>query len=215
MEENEAMIVREICSDLALQLRDAVSLRSDLQFSLYAITELENRRAAAELKDGDATGVCEIALWNSAIIAFFKCFATGSRKCRLEEAIYSSLPGDPIGFFNVLRNIRSKLIAHAISTLDDGPVGAIVDQSNGKVVGIVPVQRRLVLLEPKDVSQFKVLIQIGLKEVNLVVENLSSQILAEVSSRPFTEVNGWKELEIDIPEIAAASKRGVRQAKGT
>jgi hypothetical protein len=199
-------VAKVYSSNSTLRLRDAISVKKDLDFVADALRELKKRSEVDTIA---------IALWNSSLVGFFKCFAGGARKYQLDSKLFSHLPGQPVEFWNVLKDWRDKHIAHSISQLEDTVFGASINQETQRFVGIASISRKLVGPELRDIEQFEILVKISIESTTVEIQNLNKVVGAELQRIPFEVMNSWQELQLSIPNISHVAGKSRAQSKKT
>lgn len=112
-------------SETVDQLTRALAVFSDLMFGLDCL------RSLIESYD-KLDQIQKKSLFHSALMAYFKAYPQG-KKFGFNREFMATLPGDPIGLHEKLKELRDKWIAHRSGIFEDHYVGVIVD--DGKVIG--------------------------------------------------------------------------------
>jgi hypothetical protein len=128
----------------AQRLADLISLQDDLDFILLACQRLLTMDG--EMKPDP---VVARALWSASLVAYSRCWATGTR-VGLPIELLDSFDGDPHGFHNHMLQLRNKHIAHSVNPFEDVRVGLVLspeEDENRAVVGVAQLLQKLVGFE--------------------------------------------------------------------
>jgi len=187
-------------SKATLYLRDVVSVQNDLRkvgdYLKLILKEVDNHSD----DDDDEQKIIQQALWSSALVFFFKCFSSGTRKYILDEKIFASLPGEPIKFYEYLKKIRDKHIAHSASTLEQTIVGPILDPLHKKRTGFIHYTVKHVMPSDENIRDFQKLVRLAIEEVAEEIKSAEQVVDLELDQFSYEEMLKWKDLEYIDPE---------------
>lgn len=197
-DENYELLMKLYYSPKAIVLEEKYSIEADLLESLsYLKILIEDRESLrAEIKE---------SLWNAALMSFFRCFGSGVRT-KLSKNIFRVLPGEPIKFFDYLKDLRDKHVAHSVSQLDIVRVVATIDPKAEKIVGNGKLHIRRVLENQQHVVQLSDFCKIGLNAISNEIKALQQEIDIELSNIAYSEAISWKDAVHTIPDPVIAAK---------
>ncbi|MFN3237205.1 MAG: hypothetical protein ACE37D_09100 [Pseudomonadales bacterium] len=165
--------LRHYSSENTLALRDFVSIDQDLQDAISFLKQID---AVSE----EEAHVTKVALWNAALISFFKCFGSGARTSRLDRSIFEHLKGQALEFFDYLRNLRNKHIAHSVSELEQFYYALAYDDQQEQIVGGW-VHVRKIFDNDKHVEQFLILCHQAREHLKPTIEKMTRDQKEETS----------------------------------
>jgi len=199
-------IIKKYDGDLALHLRDVVSVEKDLletkSFLEYLLTTFP---------DNDTFLPYHSALWNASLISFFKCFSTGVRKYSIKKEIFCDLKREKINFYNHLKEIRDKHIAHSVSSLDEVMVGVMLHPRTHKFLGITDMSIRHVMMPKEGVESFLSLVNLAVKHVEQDYQKAQTDLENEISSISPEIMKAWEDFEYEVPEPEKAARKARKQ----
>src|SRR5258708_1465821 len=116
--------MKEYSSKAAAELAAIASIQRDLSFTLRPCDLLlgpfaTDSNIPTPNPPGEPDTIRE-SLWNSALIAYARCFATGIREHRLDESDFEGVPEHASKLKTDHRyfiNLRSKHVAHSVNRL--------------------------------------------------------------------------------------------------
>lgn len=204
MPPQDAPVVR--CeSEFAALLADLVSIRSDLlQTEQLCERLLDFLRTRSPNQDP----LIVDALWGAALVRYARCFTTGKR-VRLDPAILSHLPGDPIGTHNYYKNQRDKLIAHSVNAFEEVQIGIILSspaESVRSVIGVANFHARLISGDEQGVKQLGQLAQALRAAVEKQIAEGTQKVLEEARQSSIDELYRLRPMVYTAPGPDAASK---------
>lgn len=120
----EQMHVAELRTENAFVLADAQSIVRDLTFVQDCCRHLLGLFAQPE-DERDTVSV--EALWTAALIAYVRCFNTGTRSgLTREDVLAAPFEGDVIGAHEYFRGMRDQHVAHSVNPFESSLVGAVL-----------------------------------------------------------------------------------------
>ena len=198
--------LKKYTSDNTLRYRDVLSVQTDLQTVAAQLKKLRS------LDQSDETQVLRLALWNSSLATFFKCFATGVRQYKIDPDIFATLPGEPLRFVEFLKNQRDKHVAHSVNMFEEISVGVMLDHEKKQKVGIGHLQIRRVG-EPDDhIRSFQRLVEAAISRAATDFTTITDEINGELDSITYDEMLGWDDLQYVVPEPERAASKARKQA---
>lgn len=150
------------------------------------------------------------SLWSSALVAYVRCFGSG-RRARLDQEIYSGLPGDPLGTHQYYKDTRDKHIAHPVNAFEEVRVGVMLDDS-GAPVGIGHLAAFRLCDAAEGVAQLGRLASFALGHVLKIIQPLESSRLTRAQENP-GGMASLKPLRIQ-PQGGADAARSPRATRG-
>lgn len=199
---------KEYRSELAADLADLASIRHDLEFVIRAtdLALLIPEPTAASL---DATLSDDLirrtSLWNSALVAYARCFGTGVRQRRLSEDLFQPLGGkaeEAVRAHRYCLETRNKYIAHSVNSFERVKVALLVGDgvhSQKGVVGGGPMLVRPAAEKAENVQTLRNLATFLMRHVESVLKEKGSQLLEEARGLPETTLDNLPNLEFPIP----------------
>ena len=208
--DDEPSQVLDYRSELARRQVEIMSIKFDLDFAIASLESLISRH-----KTEPRESVIERALWNAAVVMYFRCFDKGAREFFLK---HEDVPDDYADHHRYIRHLRNKFIAHSENGYEDNRVGIVFQSGEDgsiNVRGTAPTQRRhtedldiiertLQLVE-SIASQIKSEFDLQSRAVAAEVQTLSAEELSELNIVVFEDVDSstvgqrrkWKD---DLPD---------------
>ena len=195
---------REYSSENTIKYRDVVSVQYDLQ---NVVRQLEQHLKLPKQKE---TEIIRLALWNSAIVTFMKCFASGVRQYKISSSIFERLPGEPMRFYDFIKNLRDKHIAHSVSMCEEHLVGVVVNEGGLKSgIGHFSIIR---VGEPdRTVQQVVMMAKLALTEASDELKRLQKVIDEELSQFDKADMLKWPILKYVVPDVEKAASKARKQ----
>lgn len=185
----DAVKLAAITGEMAKQLADLAAHRLDLEFSHDAAVRLRETQQ-------DPSVVRE-ALWRSAIISYWKCFDTTSKRRALRAGdIYEDgLPQEAFAFFKRLRN---KDVAHDDRIFSSFAIGAVIgpNDADRKVAEILFIGMKAAHLDEPTLTNLGLLIEQALAWVTDRFEAVAAEKVRAMRDMPYQELLGLPDTEI-------------------
>ena len=208
-EEIHWQTAKEYKSETAGELADLMSIRRDLDFTIRAAElalQLTSDSPSHDVADdlGDDS-VRRTSLWNSVLVAYARCFASGVRQVRLSIDMFKGL-GDKAdeaekGHAYVI-NLRNKYIAHSVNRFEDGRVILLVADgvhSDKGVVGAGPFLMWPAAENPNNVRSLQNLARFLKGQADLMVNEKMRQVLEEAKKLSDQELASLPDMAVPIP----------------
>ncbi|MCK4635418.1 MAG: hypothetical protein KAT32_01005 [Candidatus Moranbacteria bacterium] len=193
--------VKEVVNKVSVELAEIITVKNDLEFSKTSCQII-----LLNSHDGQYETV-DIALWNSAIISFFRCFGGGKRGYKLDKKIFENLPGEPMNFYDFLKNLRDKHLAHPVNIFEEVKIGVIFSDDYKELLGISNFFIKRLLETPETIKQFIGFINVALKEVNFELEIKNIQLVNVVKKESAINISKWENLKYVVPDSLKASEK--------
>ena len=191
-------------------LSDMVSVQTDLKFTFETLSLLFEEVENTSEHDWTLT---HKALWNSALISFFKCFnSTKGRRYKLNRDLFKkSNEGSP-EFFDIMKDLRDKHIAHSENGLDVTKIGLACDFQSGEILGLTSLSVRRDTEKPENIHTFGALTKFALDKVGIDIDSTQELILNWARKQDIKEIESWNNsryiAEDAITAITSDRKRG-------
>lgn len=177
----------EVRSGNAAELADWMTILHDLDFVIET-----TKRLYAILGTDDEDGVLIRSLWDSALVAYARCFTSGTRKTKLDQSLFQHLQGEPIETHDYYIKTRNRHIAHPVNAFEEVKVGVILSDK-GKVLGIGHLYSRRICDEKEGVKQLGQLTQVAKNYVQDKIRDLEQIVLKEIKK---LDENCLKQLKV-------------------
>ncbi len=161
----------EFQSEEAAELADWWTILYDLNFVIES-----TGRLYAILGTSDEDEVLSRSLWDSALVAYIRCFTSGKRKTRLDPSLFQHLPGEPIETHQYYKDTRDKHIAHPVNAFEEVKIGVILSEKN-EVLGVGHLYARRLCDEKEGVNQLGLMAQVAKKYVQEKISDLEQVVL--------------------------------------
>lgn len=196
--------IKSYSSNATLHFRDVISVQQDL-------TAVADFLANIDLTGAAPNEVVNRALWNSSLVSFFKCFTSGVRRYKLDKRLFANIPGEPIKYFDHLKNIRDRHLAHSVSSLEETVVGPMLDSGKQSRAGIGYLTISYVMGTAKDIEQIQRLVVTALDQVKIDCEAAIKAIEAELAQYSYEDMAGWGDIQYTAPDPAVAAQKARAQ----
>lgn len=205
--------MKEYSSKAAAELAALTSIQRDLGFTLRACDLLLGPFATepntpTPNPPGEPETIRE-SLWNAALIAYARCFATGVREHRLDESDYESVPEHASKLkadHKYFIDLRSKHIAHSVNRLEEVRVAVAVPEKG--VLGVGPFHIWQSEQEFQNVRLFRAMAGVLLEQVNRRIAEKGKQVLEEVNKLDKGQLDALPDCAFQLPvEIGEVSVR--------
>jgi hypothetical protein len=125
MTQHEQQIFLEVEYAEAKECANWLAIMYDLCFVIDA-----TERLCGLLTSDSQDNVIIKSLWSAALVSYVRCFTSGKRRTKLDAAIFSDLPGDPLGTHQCYKDTRDKHVAHPVNSFEEIKIGILVDDGN-------------------------------------------------------------------------------------
>jgi len=177
------LLLKSYKSNATLHLRDVVSVQHDLDTVNKYLALI-----STGVEDDQKQQTISQALWTSAIVTFFKCFAGGVRKYKLDKSIFSMLPGEPLDFYEYMKNVRDRHIAHSVSTLEETIVGPLLDPREKRLTGTARITAKYVMGSDETLINFQKLVRLAREEVQVEFASANKIVESELNEFSYEEM---------------------------
>lgn len=191
----------EFQSEKAAELADWLTILYDLDFVIESTRRLH---AILGISPDDAV-LCR-SLWDSALVAYVRCFTGGKRKIRLDPSLFEHLPGEPIETHQCYKDTRDKHIAHPVNAFEEVTVGVILSD-NDDVLGVGHLYARRLCDEKEGVKQLDRMAQIAKKYAQEKIRDLEQVVLAQLKKLDKDSLKKLKALRITPQGGAQAARK--------
>ncbi|ROQ40695.1 hypothetical protein EDF46_0055 [Frondihabitans sp. PhB188] len=185
----------EVNTPNSAALRHAVELLSDFKSSLQ-YTRLYLALLAAE----DSDGVMGSAVWQSAIVSYWRGVTSGDRKRWL--ARFGEEPGDALAAHVHFGNLRNKFVAHSDNALQQSAVFAklaLSVQGNARLDSVGTTHLTVNAPNEEGALVLERLCEIVISELEVDIAHLSEIVTSEVTMIRISELEARPDLEFIIP----------------
>jgi hypothetical protein len=166
-------------------------------------------------QEGDADPLLGRALFNAALIAYARCWATGVR-VELPDALLDELPGDGRGFHDYLIRLRGKHIAHSVNPFEDVAIGLIIvpgDREEPTAIAVGHLLAKLVGFPAEALQHFEILAAFLLEEVGKLYAIQAEVVRSEAASVEVDALLALPEMRLVVPGPADATVSKARRAE--
>jgi len=212
-DEQEWHNLKSYTSDTAVELAALTSIQRDLQFAARAcellLGRLPESTTARETDQYAEEVVIRTSLWNAALIAYARAFASGVRGTRLSVTMFDSLgekSGRAVTFHEYFLAQRSKHIAHSVNRLEEVRVALAVDRGPdgaSRVRGAGPFHVWRAEEERSNVEALLALANFLAQAVNSQVTQKLQEVLAEAQRLDPRVLSELPDAAIQVPVEAA------------
>ena len=191
----------EFQSEEAAELADWWIILYDLDFVIES-----TQRLYAVLGTNDEDGVLCRSLWDSALVAYARCFTSGKRKTRLDPSLFKHLSGEPIETHQYYKDTRDKHIAHPVNAFEEVKVGVILSD-NDEVLSVGHFYARRLCDEKEGVKQLGLLSQVAKKYAIEKIRYLEQIVLGQSKELDKVSLKKLKTLRITPQGGAHAAEK--------
>jgi hypothetical protein len=163
-------------------LRGYVSVWADL---LRIVQVLARREELPALTDDGPTLFTRSAMWDSAVITYGRCFASGTRSTKLTPFV-GRLPKELQACHRQILAVRNTEVAHHDQPREDKVTADAVLDPNGGVAGIR--LRVFPAIGPEDEPPFKALVSQLAHLVERKMQRLNDQIVNQIDAAALARV---------------------------
>jgi hypothetical protein len=197
----DAIKVVQVTGKHYRQISHLVLHKSDLEFALGCLAELNNVEKP----------VVRDALWNSAIVAFIKCFSGNSARIRLNETkIYAN---EPIGkhVFEYFKNLRNKHVVHDENSYTQCVPCAAINGGNKayKVEKILAMSAHVETLEQPNYANLHLLVTAALAWVTRQFDELCDAVTTELEAEPYDALISRPAASFKMADVRDIHKRRI------
>jgi hypothetical protein len=185
--------------DAARDLADVYGTILDLRFAREVV-----KRLAAMQNDPDP--VVLRALWNSALIAYARCFSSGKRRSDLRPDIFLPVDG-ALAVHEYFINMRNKHVAHSVNPFEQLAVDIqLVPEGDGpkEIQGVGISSMVHVGPGSGDAQNFLNLIDIAIPDLEHRQEELREAVLQKARSLPINELYQAARNRLIVPPGSSA-----------
>jgi hypothetical protein len=195
----------------AKKLADLISVFDDLDFVVGSCERLRSL-------DGDASAdqIVVRALWNAALVAYARCWATGVRT-GISTDVFEELEGDPYGLHEYLKNLRDKHIAHSVNPFEDVAIGLALspeDQADRTVIGVASLLQKLISFDRAGIDGFGSLATVARGAIAAKCSEQKDVVEAEGRATDIAVVLTLPELKLVTPGPEHVTQSRLRRAPG-
>jgi hypothetical protein len=208
-EETHWQTAKEYRSETAGELADLVSIGRDLAFTIRAtelVSELSSDPPPAswEAHLGD-DWVRRTSLWNSALVAYARCFGTGVRRLRLNVERFKGLADkaeEAEKAHDYFMDLRNKYVAHSVNRFEDVRVILLIGDgihSQPGVVGGGPFIMWPAAENSDNVRSLRNLARFLKGQVDMLMTEKIKQVLEEAQKLGNEQLFSLPDMAVPIP----------------
>jgi len=197
---------KEYRSPLAAEVADLASIRSDLAFVIQAAElALLIPEPSGASGESPVDNVRRTSLWNSALVAYARCFGTGVRKVRLTEECFASLAektAQALVAHQYCIDTRNKYIAHSVNSFERAKVALLVGDgihSDRGVVGAGSILIRAAAEAAENIRSLKNLARVLIRWVDAELHARVEAVVAEARAMDEGTLNNLPNVEFPLP----------------
>ena len=117
------------------------------------------------------------ALFSGAVIAYSRCFVSGSGSKLNASEVFKGNSKNPLVFHDVIIGLRHQVYAHRGGEIDSAHFGPLVTDSRpAKIMGFGYLTGRLASFQAQDMRQFRDLIRVVLDHVDKKIATLEKRL---------------------------------------
>lgn len=177
----------------AFRFGDLALHRSDLAFALECLEAIEQH---------NGTLLIQQALWQTAIVNYFKCFGDSRQRFRLNAPqVYKGQAPVAFEVFETLKALRDKHIAHDENAFKQCVVGAAINDDSKAY----KIERGLAgtythdILSSESLSSFVLLVKRALDWVAIQVDECTTLITQELEQIPYEDLAAREAVSFVVP----------------
>jgi len=199
--------MKQYTSDIANELAALASIQSDLRFTQRAC-ELLLTKFSPNVGNDDELGETAIirkSLWNAALIAYARSFATGVRATRLSTAMFDAFAeraSDALKAHEYFLDQRNKHTAHSVNRLEDVRIILMVGDGVNITKGVHgggPFHIQQAHEQPGNVQTLANLAMVLAQLVEAQISQKSQQVLSEARALNDSQLASLPDMAIPLP----------------
>lgn len=194
-------------ADGELLLSDLVTCKN------YLTLLLEIARETEPEEDDMRRSLLKNALWNSAVIAYARCFASGVRR-QLTDQDIDAIPGDGRVIHERVIHMRNKHIAHSVNSGESVYAGPIISEEGEYMGGVGSFGMREIMPVEEFISVFRDLITFLIRGVETAKEAHFEALRAECEASTVDELRALPSMTYVVEGPAAMGKARKRLPPG-
>ncbi len=197
---SDAAKVIKIDGPKVKRLNDLLLHRMDLEFSEYCLNAINKvHKEENQLRQ---------SLWRSAIVNYFKCFASNKSRSQLSEIRIYKSDSMALEIFTYFKNLRNKYFIHDENSYTQSISGAILNQGNKsyKIEKLITLGILGETLEDANFSNLSLLIKIAQRWVDHEYDVIAKDITRELEAIPYDELLKREEVSFRISDISKVDK---------
>lgn len=208
--------MKQYSSDIANELAAFFSILSDLRFTRHACELLLSKFPPMPGHEDELSEalILRKSLWNAALVAYARSFATGVRSARLSTDMFNAFgekSSDAVKAHEYFLAQRNKHVAHSVNRLEDVRVvlmvGDGVNTTKG-VHGAGPFHIWQASEEAGNVQTLVNLTNVLATQIEALIPQKTQQVLSEARALDDSQLASLPDIAIQLPvEVSEVSKR--------